>query len=144
MSIAGRMSVLIRLTERTPKLAISVQRTAMVYGCRRARRTIHMGPILRRAAASMRSRIRNVLLQLDRAPDAALARPAQDQRRGRRVLRRDPDRLVDGDLRFRRPAGPRARRQLAELHRLLRAGVAELVRPGRRRSKRGSARLDRD
>src|SRR5882672_7441747 len=61
MSIAGRMSVFIRLVERTPKMAISVQRTAMVYGRRRARRTIHMGPILRRAAASMRSRIRNVL-----------------------------------------------------------------------------------
>src|SRR5205814_2010536 len=59
MSIVGRMSVLMRLTERTPKIAISVQRTAMVYGRRRARRTIHMGPPF--YAGLPRSRIRNVL-----------------------------------------------------------------------------------
>src|ERR1700724_4129673 len=109
MSIVGRMSVLMRLAERTPKMAISEQRTAMVYGRRRARRTIHMGPpfyagLPEGCAPDRRRRF----LQLDRAPDAALARPAQDQRRGRRILRRDPDRLVDGDLRFRSAAGPRA------------------------------------
>src|SRR5712692_2552696 len=42
MSMAGRMSVFIRLVESSPKMAISEQRTAMVYGRRRARRTIHM------------------------------------------------------------------------------------------------------
>src|SRR6267142_3406409 len=88
MSIAGRMSVFIRLVERTPKMAISVQRTAMVYGRRRARRTIHMGPILRRAAASMRSRIRNVLewarargAQRPDADESSPPAPAQHHRR---------------------------------------------------------------
>src|SRR4051812_42517857 len=42
MSMAGRMSVFIRLVESSPKMAISEQSTAMVYGRRRARRTIHM------------------------------------------------------------------------------------------------------
>src|SRR5712664_4563763 len=145
MSIAGRMSVFMRLVERMPKMAISVQRTAMVYGRRRARRTIHMGPILRRAAAGVpQPDCRRRSLELDRAPDPALARPAEDQRRGRRVLRRDADRLVDGNLRFRSAAGARAGAQLAELHRLRRDGIAKLVRPGRRRSKGGGTRLDHD
>src|SRR5437868_1643520 len=43
MSIAGRMSVFIRLVESTPKMAMSEQRTAMVYGRRSASRTIHIG-----------------------------------------------------------------------------------------------------
>src|SRR5512142_1706912 len=43
MSMAGRMSVFILLAESTPKMAISEQRTAIVYGRRSARRTIHMG-----------------------------------------------------------------------------------------------------
>src|SRR6266478_296907 len=42
MSIAGRMSVFIRLAESTPKMPIRAQSTAMVYGRLRARRTIHM------------------------------------------------------------------------------------------------------
>src|SRR5258708_5694105 len=42
MSMAGRMSVFIRLVESSPKMAISEQSTAIVYGRRRARRTIHM------------------------------------------------------------------------------------------------------
>src|SRR3954467_8833175 len=42
MSMAGRMSVFIRLAERTPKTPIRAQRTAIVYGRRSARRTIHM------------------------------------------------------------------------------------------------------
>src|SRR5437762_9962496 len=73
MSIVGRMSVLMRLTERTPKIAISAQRTAIVYGRRRARRTIHMGPPF--YAGLPRSRIRNVL-QCARAPGAQ--RPADE------------------------------------------------------------------
>ena len=40
--MVGRMSVFIRLTESTPKMAINAQSTAMVYGRRSARRTIHM------------------------------------------------------------------------------------------------------
>src|SRR5947209_8842866 len=47
MSMAGRMSVFIRLAERTPKTPIRAQRTAIVYGRRSARRTIHMAVRLR-------------------------------------------------------------------------------------------------
>src|SRR5260221_10789848 len=42
MSMAGRMSVFIRLVESSPKMAMSEQSTAIVYGRLRARRTIHM------------------------------------------------------------------------------------------------------
>src|SRR5437016_8227998 len=45
MSIAGRMSVFILLVLSTPKMAISEQRTAMVYGRRSASRTIHIGAL---------------------------------------------------------------------------------------------------
>jgi hypothetical protein len=41
--MAGRMSVFILLTLSTPKMKTSEQATAMVYGRRSARRTIHMG-----------------------------------------------------------------------------------------------------
>src|SRR5437016_4207652 len=47
MSIAGRMSVFIRLAQSAPKMAMSEQRTAMVYGRRRASLTIHMECCLR-------------------------------------------------------------------------------------------------
>src|SRR5262249_6332869 len=42
ISIAGRMSVFIRLVDSKPKIAMSEQSTAMVYGRLKASRTIHM------------------------------------------------------------------------------------------------------
>src|SRR6267378_3778581 len=57
MSMAGRMSVFIRLVESSPKMPISEQSTAMVYGRRRARRTIHMlGRLRAQDAAAFRCR----------------------------------------------------------------------------------------
>src|ERR1700737_4454127 len=42
MSMAGRMSLFIRLAESQPPIMTSRQRIAMVYGRRSARRTIHI------------------------------------------------------------------------------------------------------
>src|SRR5712671_5631537 len=57
MSMAGRMAVFIRLVESSPKMAIREQSTAMVYGRRRARRTIHMlGRLRAQDAAAFRCR----------------------------------------------------------------------------------------
>src|SRR5438105_14542679 len=94
MSMAGRMSVFIRPVESTPKMAISEQRTATVYGRRRARRTIHM-----------RSRL---LVQGAAAFDAALAVRMQAQTPAARFL---PD--AKRGLRGRHaPTGLRHRRRV--------------------------------
>src|SRR5215475_8687582 len=43
MSIAGKMSTTIRVSDSTPITRMSTHITATVYGRRRARRTIHIG-----------------------------------------------------------------------------------------------------
>src|SRR5256885_10097184 len=81
MSMAGRMSVFIRLVESNPKMAISEQSTAMVYGRRRARRTIHIRNRLRVQDAAAFDAAPAVRMQ---AQTAASARPLTSTRMKKR------------------------------------------------------------
>src|SRR5690242_8218378 len=54
MSIAGKMSTTIRVSDSTPITRMSKHITATVYGRRRARRTIHIGADYRGPKSSRR------------------------------------------------------------------------------------------
>src|SRR5256885_16037316 len=79
MSMAGRMSVFILLVESSPKMAISEQSTAMVYGRRRARRTIHMRDRLRLQDAVAFDAAPAVRMQEESAPERQMRRSGREE-----------------------------------------------------------------
>src|SRR5919201_2485569 len=75
---------------------------------------------------------RQAASQRDVAAGASRAGGAFDERRGGRVLQRVPHRLVEGQLVRRRPSGPGAGQDLAELAAERRIAAAQLMAAGRR------------